>query len=137
MSVWTHVAGVARVDDLRLDSSEDEIRKVNKYFDRIFGKELKYEDSSENWDYAESHESEYMPMGSEGSLTKSIWINSERDHVTAYTVSVFGDLRDYKDVDAIIDWFSEACSKCTIRQAIITVECENGQKRIWYYTDKQ
>ena len=137
MSIWTHVAGVARVDDLRLGSSEDEVRKINEYFDKIFGKVLKYEDSSENWDYAESHESEYMPMGSEGSLIKSVWINPERDHVAAYTVSVFGDLRDYDEPEKIIEWFTEACSKCAIRNAIITAECERGKSLTWTWSHKE
>ena len=130
MSVWTHVAGVARVDDLRIGPDMD----IQAYFDNIFGLELSYEDlCMHNYSFFGN----YMPMGSEGSLTKSIWVNPKVSQIAAYTVSVFGDLRDYDEPEKIINWFKEACSKCAIRNAVITAECERGNTLTWTWSYKE
>lgn len=119
MSVWTHVAGIIRVDGFG----------INPDFDKIMGKELRW--GSSDWEHAEMFPMDYMPFGSEGSLSKSIWKNPDSSSMAMYTVSVFGDLRDYEDSQAVIDWFIEVCDKLWIRQAVITVHTE-GQKPLNY-----
>ena len=93
MSNWSHVAGIIRIDD---------IRPLNPNVfdaDKLIGKELLFTDSSETWDYAFEHPEEYLPLGSEGSLIKTVWINPKENDMDAYTVSIFGDLRDHHDAD--------------------------------------
>ena len=58
----------------------------------------------------------------------SVWDNPDTEDITAYTVSVFGDLRDHHSIEKIIKWFDEKCKKLWIRQAVITIYNE------WYGT---
>jgi len=129
MSNWTHVAGIIRVDGFRVgaDTEPD--------WDSIIGKELHYEDEFEKWEEAEDHPEYFMPLGSEGSLTKSIWTNPDKDCIAAYTVSIFGDLRDHDDPDTIVKWFKDKCSKMFVRQATITVKNEWNGMKTWSIDD--
>ena len=128
MSNWTHVAGIIRVDLLRPLSDVQEID-----FTKMIGKELEYDG---DWDSYEEHPEEFLPAGSEGSLKMSVWANPEKNDATAYTVSIFGDLRHHDDPDEIIEWFKKICEKFMVRQACITVENEwNGTKN-WVYSTK-
>lgn len=131
MSNWTHVAGVIRIDSFRFGDDEGEPN-----FDEVIGKELHFHDSSEQWDYAFKHKEEYLPLGSEGSLQKSIWINPDKDNVASYTVTIFGDLRDHHSLDDIIDWFKGVCAKVWVRNAIITVQNEWNGTKDWRYVDE-
>lgn len=121
MSVWTHVAGVVRVDGIVCD------------FDKVFGKECLWESDNNIWDDAELNPDDYMPMGSEGSLEKSVWTNPDAYCMARYTVSVFGDLRDYNDSKAIIEWFKNSCDKVAVRQAVITIKVEGQEPIIYRY----
>lgn len=117
MSNWTHVAGVIRVDRIRVDDDVEELD-----FDEILGKECSSYSSREVWNDARENPDKYMPMGSEGSLRKSVWVNPNKGHVASYTVSIFGDLRDYESISDIIDWFIEKCNLLWVRSAVVTVE---------------
>lgn len=129
MSNWSHVAGIIRIDD---------IRPLNPNVfdaDKLIGKELLFTDSSETWDYAFEHPEEYLPLGSEGSLIKTVWINPKENDMDAYTVSIFGDLRDHHNADEVIEWFKGICDKFKhrIRNAVITIDNEyNGIKTYTY-----
>jgi hypothetical protein len=123
MSNWTHVAGIIRVDRIRVDDDAEELD-----FDEILGKECLSDSSRKVWDDALKNPDKYMPMGSEGSLQKSVWVNPNKGHVDSYTVSIFGDLRDHDNISEIIDWFIEKCNLLWVRSAVITVENE------WYGT---
>ena len=125
MSVWTHVAGVIRVDDIRFDNHLPN-------FDKIVGKECLFESSENIWRDMENNPNDYMPYGSEGTLQKSVWIDPDKSSMAAYTISVFGDLRDYEEPQPIIDWFIKVCDRFEwIRQAVITVDTE-GQETLNY-----
>lgn len=127
MSVWTHVTGVVRIDSIRIIS--DDIPN----FDNLFGKEWTFDDM---WDDEsiykefETNPDAFMPSGSEGSLTKSIWINPDRSEMASYVVTIFGDLRDYDTPEDIISWFKNCCKDIRVRQAIITVD--GGRNPIIY-----
>lgn len=134
MSCWLHVAGVMRIDDIRLgyDAKDPD-------FDEVIGKECHYDDDEEVWDDFQKHPENYLPMGSEGSLRKSVWINPDKSHCAAYTVTIFGDLRDrYKsDADMIISWFKDKCDKLSIRDAFIIVRYSStGIKSYIYKRDE-
>lgn len=120
MSNWTHVAGIIRIDAIRC--MEEEID-----FDALIGKEYDWESHHDIW----INPDKYMPMGSEGSLNKHIWINPDKSCIAAYTVSIFGDLRDHDDPQEIIDWFKSICNKCWVRNATIVVENERNGTLSW------
>lgn len=127
MSDWTHVAAIFRVDGIRAIAPDPD-------FDEVFGKECLFESPVEVWDDANEHPEAYLPLGSEGTLEKSVWVNPDRSCMAAYTVSVFGDLRDFSSIDEIMEWFERCCGKCWIRQAAITVENEwSGEVRTTAY----
>lgn len=129
MSVWTHVAGVIRVDDIRIDN-------YLPNFDKIVGKECLFKSSENTWRDMENYPNDYMPYGSEGTLQKSVWINPDKNSMAAYTISVFGDLRDYEEPQPIIDWFIKVCDRFEwIRQAVITVETEGKKSIIYRYEE--
>jgi len=130
MSVWTHVAGVARFDCLRFSADEPTVD-----WDSIFGKEIQYEDDWGAWDDFEVNPHHYMPAGSEGSLQKTVWENPDTSCIASYTVTVFGDLRDYDSADAIIKWFKEALEKADlpVRNAVIVAETDCGKPITYVY----
>ena len=128
MSNWTHVAGIIRVDRIRVDDDAEELD-----FDEILGKECLWDSSRKVWDDALKNPDKYMPMGSEGSLQKSVWVNPNKGHVTSYTVSIFGDLRDHDNISEIIDWFIKKCNLLWVRNAVITVENERYGTKTYTY----
>lgn len=117
MSNWTHVAAIFRIDAFRFTGVELD-------FTEIFGRELDYHDAREMFFECDEHPEKFLPYGSEGSLHMSVWVNPDRSHLAAYTVSVFGDLRDHESIEDVINWFDEKCKAASIRQAVITVENE-------------
>ena len=80
MSNWTHVAAVFRVDDLATLS-----KKTRSNPDKVFGKEcllIGTDDESikafsKEYRNAMKYPEKYLPMGSEGSLHKSVWENPD------------------------------------------------------------
>lgn len=130
MSNWTHVAGVMRINLFRFDDTE-----LN--FDEIFGKEVLFESPEEVWEDAAENPDKYLPMGSEGSLQKSVWVNPDKSQLFSYAVTIFGDLRDHGDPDEIIEWFKKKCELLYIRDAVITVLNErNGMKTYTYESEE-
>ena len=129
MSTWTHVAGVVRADAIRIGT----IAEPN--WDDVFGKECLWEADLEVWKDADEHPEKYMPCGSEGTLQKVVWTNPKETCIPAYTVGIFGDLRDWYDVDAIIGWFKKIVTNddlLWVRNAVITVT--NGiESKTWAY----
>ena len=125
VSIWTHVVAVFRIDDLRIQSNdislEDETKELLVRFDEIFGKECLWESSSEIWSDCEENPEKYLPCGSEGTLHKVVYINPDRSDITAYVVTVYGDLRDYEELDPVLEWFKQCCNNkyLAIRQACI------------------
>ncbi len=119
MSVWTHVAGVIRVDCLRCIGEPE--------FDKIFVKSL----------WGEHNPDCNMPMGSEGSLDFRVIENPDKSSIAAYTVVIFGDLRGFgaADIHKIENWWDKVLEECgIIRQAILQIEPEDGETRIKEYS---
>ena len=127
MSNWIHVAGIIRADSVR--TSEE----FPPDFDEIVGREVLWRELREKGKDAREHPDEYLPMGSEGSLRKTVWINPDNSCADTYTISIFGDLRNRDSNTAIIDWFKKLCKKFWIRQAVITVNNEH-KTETWTYT---
>lgn len=131
MSNWTHVAAIARIDSF----------KDNVDFTKIFGKECTFYDPQEIWNEFHNSPESFLPMGSEGSLTMSVWTNPETNCLAKYTVSIFGDLRGHEDALDIICWFKDKIKgiatiegNCLwIRNAVINAvnECNGGYSWTW------
>jgi hypothetical protein len=129
MSNWTHVAGVMRVDYYIM--GDDELD-----FDKLLGKECHDYDTFVD---AYKHPELYLPMGSEGSLRKSVWINPNDSYLARYTVSIFGDLRDHDSADEIIEWFKNKCKSLDgkVRQATITAYNERNGMKSYTYAEEE
>ena len=117
MSQWLQVAAVARIDDFR--DGPVSVEDATKMFEKVFGKECSWEHG--DFEDAFEHPENYLPMGSEGSLTMSVWVDPDISSLAAYTVSIFGSLRDRgsEDANEIIDWFKNKVSSVMTRNAII------------------
>lgn len=126
MSCWTYVAAVVRVDG---------IQKID--FEKVFGKELHFDSDTEMWDDAEKYPENYLPFGSEGSLSMSVWENPLENHLAKYTVSIFGDLRDHFDYESIINWFKKKVENVWVRQAVITVDIGTEASYTWTLGDTE
>lgn len=114
MSVWTHVAGCIRVDSFPFMTQPD--------FKKIFIKEL--------WDEKDDGKCN-MPSGSEGSLDYRIIRNPDPHAMSAYTIVIFGDLRDFgkEDKDEIINWWNRVLKECgMIRQAVLQAIFEDEKE---------
>lgn len=118
MSRWTHVAGVIRVDVLRLNHDN---KGIEKKLMEILGTPKDYDEI--DWD-DEGKPNTIVPCGSEGSLEYEIFLNKKYDHVSAGHITITGDLRDFggdEDVEKIRAWFFKVCDKLAVRQAVIEI----------------
>lgn len=134
MSIWTHVNGNIRVDSFRFDEAAEEKRIRDALgeiitYDHIglFGNSL--------GDCPEIR----IPCGSEGSLEYEIIANPDKSCIAAYSISVWGDLRSYCDTNEIEAWFNRVVyeSDLSIRQAILQVEVEGMENRVFVYDESQ
>lgn len=134
MSAWVHVAGIVRIDMFRFpEEGENDEKEIIELMTNNFGKELSFYDKTDKWEDAYKHPEYYLPFGSEGSLKMSVWINPDICYMAAVTVSIFGDLRDYTDVNKIIEWFKKKCNSKNIdvRNACITVNSDYDEPVVW------
>ena len=119
MSIWTHVAGIIRIDDTRFDGSN--VKEIKKLVE------------------------ENLPCGTEGPLEFEIYESPEHSSIAAYVVSIFGDLRDFDSSSDVIDWFKGVCYKVEemksddmifIRQATITSRTEGCKSENWTFVSE-
>lgn len=127
MSIWTHVAAIIRIDAIKGFAGP----QTKKDIEDILGPMALWDGKDEDWDACS------LPCGSEGSLQYQIWENEDKCSASAYTVSVFGDLRDYNETGSIQKWFNDFCdSFLMIRQAVCLAETEGCQPRVFQYERK-
>jgi hypothetical protein len=78
-----------------------------------------------------------MPTGSEGPLDFFIWI-APPSHLAKFTVGVWGDLRDYNDMEEVISYFNNLENICNIRDGVFEVYVEGGAKMSFQFdTEKR
>ena len=147
MSVWTHVAAVFRIDGFKGQSAWPTINgRVRPKWDKITGRTIydgdwTTEDSyvrrlmDDDWSDYHKHPNRFVPTGSEGSLQRLVWENPDPYCMAAYTVTVFGDLRDYDDYEAVHEWFDSVCDKCYIRQAVCHCDV-SGDCHTWEWRER-
>lgn len=117
MSKWTHVNGIIRIDALRMLGSEKPINIGTPSF------------------WGDSHRAKNIPEGSEGSLNAEIWENSSESSLAAYTVSIFGDLRDYSDLDEIVEYLNQITDGQMIRSGVCSISVEYEFTYVYHFTD--
>lgn len=116
MSQWTHVCGCIRYDALRMVGTPyNHIEKIKE----LVGNPVSFDDSEEKWDACN------VPCGSEGSIQFVFWANPSLNALAAFTVGIFGDLRDFgkEDVHKIKEWFNRITSAegIMVRNAILEI----------------
>lgn len=134
MSSWIHVSGAFNIDGVKDLTDEERKMSFEKLMDVKLGKEVSYDDLC----YCEEklNVEEYLPLGSEGSLQKSICFNNVENSINIGVITVFGNLRDRYNVDEYIEWFKKKCELFWIRQAVVTVT--NGwETKTWTYGEKE
>lgn len=141
VSSWTHVAAVFRINRPRVGMEGPSINGyVKPSWDRITGKVIHYSDwlmydtyeyERAERDYREYHKhpNRFIPTGSEGSLQRLVHVQRSGNAVT-YVLTVYGDLRDYDDAEAIHEWFDNVCERCSIWQAVCACKV-NGKSYVW------
>lgn len=125
MSQWTHVCGCIRYDSLRMAGMPyNTIKKIKE----LIGNPVSYEDSEEKWDACN------VPYGSEGSIQFVFWANPSLNALAAFTVGIFGDLRDFgkEDVPKIKEWFEKVTTveHLIVRAAILEIDVEYEKEPI-------
>jgi len=121
VSIWTHIAGLIRVDWLPLYSE----KKVMYFLQRILSKDI--------------------PMGSEGGIKWRIQrIRDSPYPVLFANIVLWGDLRDFgiSDIEKIEKWLKKVALKMDfanlpIRQGVVEVQVEFQNRIIYYYQSKQ
>lgn len=119
MSIWTHVNGCIRVDAFRLSGMESPALNL--------GIQASYKDD---------HEPVMIPHGSEGSLVWTKWENPLRSSLSAYTITVFGDLRDYDNLEEIEEYLAQITKGQMIRSGIFEVTVENTLTNVYRYNSQ-
>lgn len=118
MSIWTHITGCIRVDDMKMI-----LQPNNKTdFSKIFVRNTWYHPNDNG----------NLPTGSEGSIDVE-FIERTDDDASDYmrAIALFGDLRDFdeEDCQSVIDWWysipQSLGNDCIIRQAVLQVSPEN------------
>lgn len=132
MSAWVHVAAIARIDHIPILHGGAGVD-----FDKAFGKECLWDSDESVWYDAEYNKDDYLPMGSEGSLRKTVWVNPHENHADHYTVSIFGDLRNVTSGKWIVDWFKKKLEDMYVRQATITVMSDYDEDITWTYGEDE
>ena len=125
MSQWTHVCGCIRYDALRMAGMPyNTLCEIKK----LVGNQVTFDDPKDKWDACN------VPCGSEGSIQFVFWSNPHLTSLAAFTVSVFGDLRDFgkEDVPKIKEWFERITKGkgIIVRNAILEICVEYEKEPI-------
>ena len=83
-----------------------------------------------------------LPNGSEGSLSYQVIENPDQSCLAAYTIPIWGDLRDFEESEEdnyIEEWFEDVIynNKLSIRDAVLAIDCESGYRKTIRYEDKK
>lgn len=129
MSMWTHISGSIRIDDMSFLSPH---RNTAETVKKVIGPMCLFED----W-----NDESTIPRGSEGSIEYDVWENPSDSAIARFTVSLWGDLRDFTtdDVVEIEQWldklyhsFNAEDNYMMFRDAVLKIEVEDGTCEILY-----
>ena len=117
MSYWTHVNSSIRIDNPYF-VEDKEFKNTDELIRNLF-KTVDFNGTKKQWEECN------VPCGSEGSLQASIWINKNKNHCGRYAVNLFGDLRDFEELQHkdIVDWINNLIidNSLSIRDGVMTI----------------
>lgn len=119
MSQWTHVNASIRFDgmsEIELPSEKD------------LGRICRWDD--EDWSHWENPD---LPCGSEGSIEYKIIKNPLKSCLAAMVIVFYGDLRDYNNVNEILEYFNKIIKNRSIRSGILEIEVEYGDTLVYRF----
>jgi hypothetical protein len=119
MSQWTHIAGC-----IRIDSVVDPTVKLT--LKNQFGNTVEFDSPEEDWNKCN------VPCGSEGSVQYRIEQTGDDNSLAWGLIYIWGDLRDYDNVQEIYDWINRACQGLMIRSCSVKVDIEGKNSFIIY-----
>jgi len=134
MSQWTHVTGTIRLDWVGFIFGNE---FPKEQLSAILGTPCGYKNYNE---YATG--SAKLPLGSEGSLQWRFVVTQDSPNSLSYgLIYIWGDLRDYDDVDEVYTWLSNFHEQLVfdmgiiIRNAVVhvNVEFNNDYDYVIYY----
>lgn len=148
MSQWTHVNASVRLDAIRMlpgalganaisnlglmfhdyldeDIASGEVNVWNPYV-----KYLKKNTTSQ-------HEKCDVPCGSEGSLFYHVVENPSQSSISAYTLTIWGDLRDYDDAEEICQYIYNITKDKMVRSGILEIHVEYREVSVYRYVDDE
>jgi len=137
MSVWTHVAGIIRIEGVRELSWTDKKITYTQAIEKAlaqndcFGQQYGFDD-----DWPEDPANP-IPFGSEGTVRYYVVARTGTSLVCSHDIVIHGDLRDYEDIEAVIKWFINGCDHLYVRQAVITVNDGVNVQTYGYPLDKR
>jgi hypothetical protein len=128
MSKWTHVAGIVRYDAMPEGDKEGVAIAVMNGNPLVLHtvKVLMRPDESE-LAFANPYDllsKSKIPTGFEGPIKYAIVENSDKQNLDRYAVTIWGDLRNYDNVEEIFDWFADITLDYVVRSATLLVEVE-------------
>lgn len=119
MSQWTHVNAVIRFDGIK-----------GRTPDPNLGYTYHYNDPPENSNRCD------VPCGSEGSLQYKL-IELSGEGLVRFVAVIWGDLRDYNDVEVIEEYLKRITKSQLIRSGIAEIVVERGKTRVLRYNQEK
>lgn len=119
MSQWTHINASIRFDGILGMGlpTEKELGRICRWED---------EDTS-HWDNPD------LPCGSEGSIEYTIVKTGSENSLACMAVIFTGDLRDYDNVDEILQYFDRITKGKMIRSGVLEIDVEFRQIYVYRY----
>lgn len=98
------------------------------------GKTFCYDDDENKWDDCN------VPCGSEGSIQFVFYESPDMSSIAAYTVAVWGDLRDFgskEDIETVKKWFNSVTKGegVMVRNAILEIDIDGKDHTILRHED--
>lgn len=121
MSQWLHVAGCIRIDAMQFLDGDPIVNLRSS-----FGNTCSFDDLPEKWDACN------VPCGSEGSVQYGIRRTGDDNSMAWGLVYVWGDLRDYENVQEVYGWLKRACEERLIRGCSVKVDVEYQKSYVIY-----
>ena len=115
MSIWTHVNASIRFDG---------IPALGTTIANL-GHTCQFDSSEKIWGECN------VPCGSEGSLQYRLWKTG--DGLVWYNAMIWGDLRDYDDIQQILDYLNKIIQGHIIRCGITAIHCEQQREKNGIY----
>lgn len=125
MSVWTHITGALRIDAVVMNKQHEQM--ILKKVHETLGKTCNHDSTSDVFNACN------VPRGSEGSL--QYYVHQYDTGLPWAIIGIWGDLRDYDNVDEIKAWWEKVCKAFPlVRQGVLVVRCEaSNESHVWPY----